>query len=53
MGMHSIYIWQLVQPVGALLVMCMHGYIGGVATVRVFPYPTILKYFILHLHMVK
>ena len=30
-----IYIQQLVQPVAALLVMHMHGYTGGVATVRV------------------
>ena len=37
--MCSIYIWQLVQPVAAPLVMHMHGYTGGVATVRVLSYP--------------
>ena len=42
MGMHSIYIQQLVQPVAASLVMHMHGYTGGVATVGVLPYPAIL-----------
>ena len=37
--MHSIYIQQLAQPVAASLVMCMHGYTGGVATAWVLPYP--------------
>ena len=37
--MHSIYIWQLVWPVAAPLVMCMRGYTGDVANVRVLPYP--------------
>ena len=41
MGMHSIYIQQLVQPVAAPLLMRMHGYTGGVATVRVLPYPAV------------
>ena len=40
-GMCSIYIWQLVWPVAAPLVMCMRGYIGGVATVRVLLYPAL------------
>ena len=41
MGMHSIYIRQLVWPVAACLVLVMRGHIGGVATVRVLPYPAI------------
>ena len=43
MGMCSIYIWQLVWPVATPLVMRMHGYTGGVATVRVLPYPAQLS----------
>ena len=41
MGMHSIYIWQLVQPVVVPLVMRMRGYTWGVATVSVLPYPAV------------
>ena len=44
-GMCSIYIWQLEWPVAAPLVMCMRGYIGGVATVRVLLYPAIQRLF--------
>ena len=36
-----IYIWQLVWPVVAPFVMRMRGYTGGVATVRVLPYPAL------------
>ena len=41
MGMHSVYIQQLVWPVAAPLVMRMCGYTGGVATRGVLPYPAI------------
>ena len=41
MEMRSIYIRQLVWPVTAPLEMHMRGYIGGVATLRVLPYPAI------------
>ena len=41
MGMHSIYIWELVRPVTAPLVMHMHGYTGGMATVRISLYPAL------------
>ena len=41
-GMHSIYIWQLVWPVAAPLIMHMCGYIRGVATVWIYPYPAVI-----------
>ena len=39
--MRSIYIRQLVRPVAVPLVMRMRGYIWGVATVRIYPYPAL------------
>ena len=41
-GMHSIYIWQLVRPVATPLIMHMCGYIRGVATVWIYPYPAVI-----------
>ena len=41
-GMHSIYIWQLVWHVAAPLIMHMCGYIRGVATVWIYPYPAVI-----------
>ena len=46
--MHSIYIWQLVWPVSAPLVMCMRGYIRGVATVRIYPYPALQEIIVIY-----
>ena len=37
--MHSIYIWYHVRPVAAPLVMRKRGYIRGMATVKIYPYP--------------
>ena len=41
--MRSIYIWQLVWPEAAPLVMRMPVYIRGVASVRNCPYPAVIK----------
>ena len=37
--MHSVCIGQLVGSAAVPLVMCMHGYKRGVATVWIYPYP--------------
>ena len=41
--MRSIYIWQLVWPIAASLVMRMPVYIRGVASVRNCPYPAVIR----------
>ena len=41
-GMHSIYIWQLVHHVAAPFVLHMCDYTGGVATISIYPYPAVI-----------
>ena len=48
--MRSIYIWQLVWLVAAPLVMCMHGYIRGVATVWIYPYTALQEIIVIYVN---
>ena len=41
--MRSIYIGQLVRPAAALLIVCMHVHLGGVAMVCDYPHPAMAK----------